>query len=100
MINDLDDCFVNGTINEDGEFEPMVSLTMSEHQDMVFAINDVLQIAQELDRQIQCIRDSRAPVKGMHVPYMGPFASAAPSVIKDLERLSSALKSAIGYGDK
>ncbi len=98
---DLEGKEVPGIVDQTtGDWEPMVSLTMSEHQDMVFAINDVLQIAQELDRQIQCIRDSRAPVKGMHVPYMGPFASAAPSVLKDLERLSSSLKSATGYGDK
>ncbi len=81
----------------DGDFdwEPDVTLPMSEHRDMIDSLNSVKQIAEELDRQIQCLRDSRAPVKRMHVPYMGPFASAAPSVIKDLERLSSALKSAI-----
>jgi hypothetical protein len=43
-------------------------------------------ITQDLAEQVKARRNDLMPV-GMHVPYMGPFSSAVPSVLRDLDGL-------------
>jgi hypothetical protein len=71
-----------------------IALTVSEYASLKELHARVKLITDDLENQIEAIRDSRHP-KGMSVPYFGPFASAAPSVVKDLERLVKALREAL-----
>lgn len=50
------------------------------------------EIITELEAQLAAKRAANGP--GMRVPYHGPFCSAPPSCVKDLERLVRYLKTA------
>ena len=46
-------------------------------------------------QDVAAARKNREPQTGMHVPYHGPFCSAVPSVIRDLERQVRSLQEAL-----
>lgn len=71
-----------------------IALTVAEYATLRELHDRVKIITDDLDNQVESIKDARHP-KGMSVPYFGPFASAAPSVVKDLERLVKALREAL-----
>ena len=55
---------------------------------------DIWNVISDLENCVLKVRESR-DTKGVHVPYHGPFASAVPSVLKDLDQLVKDLRNSL-----
>lgn len=86
---------IEGGTTEHGDWEPLVSISITEYERLMCVAEDVQAIVNDLDESIVNKLASSNP-RGMHVPYHGDFCSAPPSVMKDLGRLSQRLRDALG----